>query len=326
MSDPILSQEEIDGLLEAIAEGHIDLESGEEISPDSVIRYDFREGYRSQQAMPTLEAVHQRFGTGLQGLLSGLIGRSTTVRVRTAVRLRYGEYLERMSERASLSLISLDPLVGYGVVVVGPDLISLVLNVLLGNPDGAVEKVRRKSLSPVEMRVARKVVETLLVAYRDAWEDVHPLTLGFVRTEEASLFTPVTAADDTVLVAAIDVTAAGHSDTLEIVLPDNSLDTVRDLLEQDFQITDPNAVHSFTEELMARLPQIDVEVRVEIGSMHLKLDDLLRFETGDVLTLPQSADAAVTAYVEDVPKFLGRTGSAAGTVAVEVTERLMEAC
>ena len=326
MSDPILSQEEIDGLLEAIAEGHIDLESGEEISPDSVIRYDFREGYRSQQAMPTLEAVHQRFGTGLQGLLSGLIGRSTTVRVRTAVRLRYGEYLERMSERASLSLISLDPLVGYGIVVVGPDLISLVLNVLLGNPDGAVEKARRKSLSPVEMRVARKVVETLLVAYRDAWEDVHPLTLGFVRTEEASLFTPVTAADDTVLVAAIDVTAAGHSDTLEIVLPDNSLDTVRDLLEQDFQITDPNAVHSFTEELMARLPQIDVEVRVEIGSMHLKLDDLLRFETGDVLTLPQSADAAVTAYVEDVPKFLGRTGSAAGTVAVEVTERLMEAC
>ncbi len=321
MEEPILSQSEIDALLLAIQDGSIDLKTAGGGSAD-VERFDFSRQYRVAQKMPTLDLIHRRFATGLRTALGGMLGRNVEVVVRSTRTTPYGRFLSSLPSIASFSLFALDSLGGYGMVVLNPGLISIFIDLLLGNREVKAPVAINRDLTAVELRLGRRIAESVLASYRDSWQAVHALRLSYLRTEQASLFTPIAPNDESVVVVDVEVTLGSLVESLAVVIPDSSLETIRQKLVKDFRITDPNATRSFGEQISERLPTLDVLVQVELGRMRARVADVVSLAVGDVLTLNQRVEEPLTAFVEGVPKFAGSTGSAGGTVALQLTNRI----
>ncbi len=319
--EPVLSQAEIDALLEAIHDGSIDLKSAAQETTEVEI-FDFSRQYRVAQKMPTLDLIHKRFSTGLRAALAAMLGRNVEVAVLSTRTTPYGRFLASLPSIASFSLFGLDPLGGYGMVVLHPELISIFIDLLLGNRELRTPVPLNRDLTAVELRLGRRIAESVLASYREGWQAVQPLKLNYLRTEQASLFTPIAPNDEQVVVVDVEVTIGSFTESLAVVVPDASLESVRQKLIKDFRITDPKATRSFGELIAERLPALEVLVQVELGRMHARVGDVVNLAVGDVLTLSQRVEDPLTAFVEGVAKFAGTTGASGGSVALELTNRI----
>ncbi|MBK7972687.1 MAG: flagellar motor switch protein FliM [Deltaproteobacteria bacterium] len=319
--EPLLSQAEIDALISAIHEGSIDLKTAAAETAE-VELFDFTRQYRVAQKMPTLDLIHRRFATGLRAALGNMLGRNVEVQVLSTRTTPYGRFLASLPAIAAFSLFGLDPLGGYGMVVLHPGLISIFIDLLLGNRELKEPVPINRDLTAVELRLGRRIAESVLSSYREGWQAVQPLKLNYLRTEQASLFTPIAPNDEMVVVVDVEVTLTNLTESLAVVIPDASLEMVRQKLVKDFRITDPKATRSFGELIAERLPYLDVLVQVELGRMHARVADVVNLAVGDVLTLGQRVEDPLTAFVEGVPKFAGTTGSSGGSVALELTNRI----
>ena len=118
MSDKdILSQDEIDALLDGVDEGELDTEEGTPVagevesvnlaSQDRIIR----------GRMPTLEMVNERFARYIRVGIFNMLRRSAEISVKGVEMLKFKEYMRTLSVPASLNLISIKPLRGTGRLV-----------------------------------------------------------------------------------------------------------------------------------------------------------------------------------------------------------------
>jgi flagellar motor switch protein FliM len=71
----------------------------------------------------------------------------------------------------------------------------------------------------------------------------------------------------------------------------------------------------------AMLATVDVEFRVEIGTIELPLERVLAFRPGDVVSLGRPAAAGVTVFADEVPTHVARPGRRGSRRAVEIVGR-----
>ena len=74
--------------------------------------------------------------------------------------------------------------------------------------------------------------------------------------------------------------------------------------------------------LAVSLSETFVELRVEVASKELSLDDVLALRPGDVVSLDARAETGVTVFAEVVPVHRARPGRRGARRAIEILERL----
>ena len=65
-----------------------------------------------------------------------------------------------------------------------------------------------------------------------------------------------------------------------------------------------------------------MDLKVNLGSSEIALQDLMKLKTGDVIPLDQDSTGEFDVFVQGVKKFKAYYGVYHGTVAVQVTRRI----
>jgi flagellar motor switch protein FliM len=318
----ILSQAEVDALLQGMSEGEVAAEpEAAPLGPSTDVRlYDFRSTERvARLGMPTFEVVNDRFANFFQDTLGNFIRRKAEFSKVGSELLRFEDFLRSLIVPTSLNVFRPSPLRGMALIVLGSHFVFNVVEIFFGGKGGSDFKIEGREFTAIEQRLIGKLVQVGLRDLAKAWEGIHPLQPQMVRSEINPQFARVVPPGENVVVTTFRADLHNAAGQMQICIPLSVLEPIRPILSAGFQSGQGNETdRTWQRRLIRVLQDVPVEVVVELGRTQIKGRDLLSLTPGQVIGLGRHISTPVTAVVAGVPKLEGFIGQLRGSVAFQV--------
>lgn len=322
----VLSQSEIDALLEALSSGSIKVE--EVISDEKkkkIKPYDFRRPNKfSKDQLRTLVMLHENFARLLTTSLSAYLRSMVRVQVVSIDQLTYEEFTRSLNNPTVMNIIALKPLEGSMIFEIAPQLAFAMVDRLLGGAGHTLEKIRE--LTDIEQTVIKRVVQKTLGNIREAWQAVTDLNPVFESIELNPLFTQIIPPTDMIVLVTMEARIADTLGLMNVCLPFVVLEPIISRLSAQFWFarTGRTSTADSLASIQSRLSQAMVEVGVELGKASINVGELLNIGVGDVIQLDQKTKGLLDVRVGNKIKFKGSPGISGSRMAVQVGQVVRE--
>ncbi len=321
----ILSQEEVDSLLQGInnePDANIDMI---DIDDSSVIPYDLINQDRIIRGrMPTLEIIHDRFIRMFRMTLSTALRKVVDISSRATELIKFGEFLKTLPIPSSLNLFRINPLRGNAIFVLETRLVFSLIDIFFGGNGELETKTEGRDFTAIEQKIIRRVISSALEDLQTSWKPVFPVQVSFVRMEVNPQFVAIVPHSEVVVVVTFDVEMSRAPMMLSICIPYSMIEPIRAKLDSGFQTDQNEEDHVWGRRFRENLNLVDVEIVVELGQVTMLVEQFLDLQIGDVISLPSEVDKPLDIKVEGVPKFRGVQGVYKGNQAVQITEYIYE--
>jgi flagellar motor switch protein FliM len=323
----VLSQSEVDALLSAVSDNRMD---GDDFGSDDsmksgVVQYDLANQDRIIRGrMPTLDIIHDRFIRLFRVTLSNSLRKMANLSVNSTGPLKFSEFMNSLPLPSCLNILRLDPLRGAAVMVIESKLLYALVDSFFGGNDVPYTKIEGKDFTPIEIKIARRVVLSAIDDYEKAWEPVYPLKVGYSRTEINPQFVAVVPPSDVVIATTFDVELEKVSGTIKIVIPYATLEPIKSKLSVGFQSEQLEVDFIWINRIKEQIMQTTSNVLVKLGEADITMRDLMELQAGDIIQLNSDATTPLDILVEGIPKFKGIPGLLKGNRALKIVESLIE--
>jgi len=320
MSD-VLSQAEIDALLQGITSGEIDTRQVRaESQVDRVRKFDFLHPNKfSKDQLRTLQLLHENFARLAGTQLSGQLRTRVELEITSTDQVSYEEYVRSMPTPTLVNVLEYDSLAGNGIMELNLPLTFAMVDRLVGGPGQLRQKIRE--LTEIEVSLMRSIVESLLAYLSDAWSAVVPVTFRYVSSEMNPQFAQIVAPSDMVMLVVIDVEVGDSSGMITLCLPYHSLEPILErFTPQTYFGTGSEGQLEVRESIEHELEKVAMPVAAVLGDAPLTLRELMALEDGDVIPLSTIVGRDLTVTVAGRPAFRAQPGLQGKVMAVQVTE------
>lgn len=319
MTSDLLSQDEIDALLNGVDSGAIETEEPPH-DPTVVRTYDFASQDRIVRGrLPTLEMINERFVRTWRIGLFNLLRRSAELSVRGIETIKFSEYLHSLYVPTNLNLIKFKPLRGVGLIVFEPKLVFTMVDNFFGGDGRYPAKIEGREFTATEMRVIQLLLKQTFADLVDAWAPVMPVDFEYITSEVNPHFANIVSPREYVVVSRFHVELDGGGGDLHVTLPYSMLEPIRELLDAGIQSDRVHDDDSFRVTLHEQLRGAEVTVSSVLAHKQISLRQLTGLKVGDIL--PIDLPKAVPVCVEQVPVFTGEFGISNGLNAVKITAK-----
>ena len=322
----ILSQNEIDELLSALASGQ-DAPSGEMTEDESkLIRsYDFRTANKfSKDQMRTLHFIYDNFASRLSTYLSGTLRVICEVEVISIEEQTFSELSNSMPSPVIISIISMPPLAGSVLFEITPVIAYEIISRLLGGV-GQFENTD-KAFTEIEVSIMERVIRKMLVLMNEAWEKINRVNASLERVETSSQYVQIVSANEPIAIVTLNVKIGETADIINLCIPHVAVQPIAKKLVMKTWYTD-NGLAKTTEEkdnFEARLSGIYLNLHAVFNATPATVKDVLNTKVGDVIQLDHNINRPITVQVEHIPKFKGAVGIQDSNYAVRIVDILKE--
>ncbi|MEO7199809.1 MAG: flagellar motor switch protein FliM [Dokdonella sp.] len=314
MSD-LLSQDEIDALLDGVEGGAVATGNDEPLPRGAVVHYDFTQQDRIVRGrLPTLEMVNDRFARFFRVGLFNVLRKSSEVAVLGVTMIKFSEYVHSLTLPSSLNLVHVKPLRGTALVVFEPRLVFSVIDNFFGGDGRYHARIEGREFTPTESRVIQIMLEEFFTAMGEAWAPVMPLEFAYLNSEINPQFTNIVSPTETVVVCRFRVEVDGGGGEVHLALPYAMIEPVRTLLDAGVQSDRVDGDGRWADLLRQEVLDAEVDISSLLLEAHMSIGEFLHLRPGDVI--PVQLPELVTVYAEDVPVFRGRYGQSNGRNAV----------
>jgi flagellar motor switch protein FliM len=301
MNQQILSQDEVDALLQGITGESQKLE--EEEAPKAGIRdYDLSSQERIVRGrMPTMEVINERFARNIRIGLFNLIRRSPEVSIGGIKVQKFSAFLREIVVPTNFNIVSVKPLRGNGLIVCDPSLVFAVIDALFGGVGKFHTRIEGRDFSPTELRVILRLVETITTEYKKAWQGVYPVELEYQRSEMQPQFANIATPSEIVVATSFALEIGETSGTVHFCVPYSTLEPIRDVLYSTIQGDSAEPDRRWIKLLKAQIQSAEVDLVAELAHARATVEQLLSFKPGDFVEL--DLDPMIQAKVDGVPVF-----------------------
>lgn len=315
----ILSQDEIDALLNGVTTGEVESESDHPAVAGDVADYDFTSQDRIVRGrLPTLEMINERMARHLRISFFNLLRRSAEIAVGNVQMVKFNEYVHSLFMPASLNVIRVSPLKGMGLLVIDPKLVFSFVDNFFGGRGRFNTKIEGREFTPTEQRIIKIILDMAFLNIKEAWNPVVGIDVEFVSTEINPNFANIVSPSEVVVVSSFHIEFEGGGGDIHFTLPYAMIEPIRDLLESGVQSDLVELDERWTMSLRNELMHAEVELTSTLTEASISMRQLSNLQVGDII--PIEIPDAITAVVDDIPVFRGVFGSADGRNAIKVTE------
>jgi flagellar motor switch protein FliM len=315
-SADILSQDEIDALLNGVDEGDVETEQGVG-DPTQARAYDLTTQERIVRGrLPTLEMLNERFARNFRIRLVSMLRRNVEISIEGVRMSKYSEYVHTLYVPTSLTLVHIRPLKGLAVFMIESRLVfSLVDNFFGGF--GMHSKIEGRDFTPTELRVITRVLEQAVDEIQRAWHPIFPIQFETVSHEMNPQLANVVSANEVVVISSFRVEVEGGSGKFDLVLPYSMVEPIRDLLDGGMHGDRLEIDERWTNALKRELGRAPLSLSADLGEVRMSLSDLSELKPGQVI--PFEMPEEVTLSIEGLPLYNGKLGVHKGSKAVQVS-------
>ena len=294
--DELLSQEEIDALMKGVSGED---ESAADVNEAKVRPYDPVSQHRVvRERFQVLDIVNERFARLFRISLFNLLRRGVDISMDTVRYQSYTEFLRNTPVPTNLNMVTLKPLEGTALFVFPPSLVFMVVDNLFGGDGRLVTKSEGREFTITEQRIIRRLLDLAINAYQEAWKTVHPLTIGYLRSEMQTKFANITSSPNEIVVNSIFHLEVGAlASDFNICMPYAMLEPVSDALTHQTP-GGQQRDSSWTRRMAGELRLSEVELVADFLNISADLGQVMRLKVGDVL--PVELPETVIARVDDV--------------------------
>lgn len=318
----VLSQNEIDALLDALSTGEVKIEELKETQKQvDYKRYDFRRPNKfSKDQLRTLQVLHGVFARLLSSFLTGYLRNNIQVEVASVDQLTYEDFIRSIPSPTVLTIFSLEPLKGTAIAQLDPMFLFPMIDLFFGGNGEAPRSVRE--LTDIELSVARNLSIKILENLALAWKDIVQVTPVIETVETNPHLHQIFSFNE--IVALITLTTQVGDSTkgfINLCLPFPLLDPVVSQLAYHRRFgPQASAIDDReTKRLQYWLGFPRIELTVLAGQTQITVNDFLQLHEGDVLLLDRKVDQDMDLYVGEHLKFKAQAGTLGNQLAVQIT-------
>lgn len=320
MNQQILSQDEVDALLQGITGESQKLEQ-EEQQEGGVRVYDIASQERIVRGrMPTMEIIGERFARNIRIGLFNFIRKSPEVSINGIKVQKYSAFLREIVVPTNFNIVSVRPLRGSGLIVCDPSIVFAVIDSLFGGVGKFHTRIEGRDFSATEQRVIERLVDCIITEYRNAWKGIYPLELDYQRSEMQPQFANIATPSEIVVSSSFTLEIGETSGTIHFCIPYSTLEPIRDVLYSSIQGDSAEPDRRWVNLLKEQIKSAEVDLIAELGTAHATVEQLLSFKPGDFVELDLLP--MIQAKVDGVPVFDCHYGTSDGHYAIKIDKLL----
>ena len=321
----VLSQGEIDSLLQQLSSGEIDAEEIKDSGDKQVKNYDFaRPSKFSKEHLRTLEIIFEHYGRLLSTNLPVYLRKNIQVEVMNSEAVTYSEFSNALSNPVLLGVIEFAPLHGDILMELASSLGYAIVDRMLGGVGLPLEKTR--DFSEIELLIIERIMNVCVNLLREPWENVTEIQPRLQRIETNSQFAQIISPGEMIAIVTINLKIGDAEGLMNICLPFMTLESVMDKLNTKFwysnmQVKDEETYQDVIEDLIEHAP---VSVKAVLGKSQISISDFVNLMPGDIIRVDTEVDEELDVYVGNMRKFTALPGSSGPNYAVRVTSVIRE--
>ena len=320
MSNQILSQDEVDALLQGITGESQKLEE-EQVDEGAIRNYDISSQERIVRGrMPTMEVINERFARNIRIGLFNFIRKSPEIAIGSIKVQKYSAFLREIVVPTNFNIVSVRPLRGSGLIVCDPTLVFAVIDSLFGGAGKYHTRIEGRDFSPTEQRIIGRLVDVICAEYKKAWHGVYPLELEYQRSEMQPQFANIATPSEVIVATSFTLEIGDASGTIHFCIPYATLEPIRDVLYSTIQGDSAEPDRRWVKLMTQQIQAANVELVAELAHAPATVEQLLSFKTGDFIEL--DLKQSIQAKVRGVPVLDAHYGISNGKYALKVDQLL----
>ena len=326
----VLSQSQIDALLNAARSGEMNLDAPKEESTEKKYRkYDFYSPRKfTKDRIKMLNSIFEGYARVINSRINALLHTTCEIEVESIEEQRYNEFSNALTESDVLALAKIDQeqLQEESPILVHLDteIVLTMVDRMMGG-DGAPDSnlATDYKMTDLELNMYEDIIGSLIELLGGSWENYIGLKFEYVRTEVNPTLVQLIGFDETVILVGLDIKFPNCSGRMSLVLPGVMLTNI--FAEISKNTGRRSTGEDKSEEIFGSLRESDLEIVAELARTRLLLSDLYHLNVGDVVDIKQPKDSPIFLNIDGRRWFDGRMGVHNKQKAVKIGETYIKA-
>ena len=325
----VLSQSQIDALLNAARSGEMDLDAPALEPEKKDKKYDFYSPRKfTKERIKMLNSIFEGYARVINSRINALLHTTCEIEVESIEEQRYNEFSNALTESDVLALAKIDQeqLQEESPILVHLDteIVLTMVDRMMGG-DGAPDSnlATDYKMTDLELNMYEDIIGGLIELLGGSWENYIGLKFEYVRTEVNPTLVQLIGFDETVILVGLDIKFPNCSGRMSLVLPGVMLTNIF------AEIGKSTARHvtgeDKSDEIFGSLRESDLEIVAELARTRLLLSDLYHLNVGDVVDIKQPKDSPIFLNIDGRRWFDGRMGVHNKQKAVKIGETYIKA-
>ena len=321
----VLSQSQIDALLNAARSGELDVDKPAEKSAEQKYRkYDFYSPRKfTKDRLKMLNSIFEGYARVINSRINALLHATCEIEVDSVEEQRYYEFSNALTESdvVALAKIDLEKLQEDTPILVHMDT-PVVLSMLdrmmggEGEPDPTLSS--DYNLTDLELNMYEDLIRDLISILGASWENYITIHFEYTRTEVNPTLVQLIGYDETVVIVGINIKFPNCTGRLSLCLPGVMLTNIFSEISKNTSRRTTGEDKS--EEIFDSLRDSELEIVAELARTRILLSDLYHLNVGDVVDIKRPKDSPVFLNIGGRRWFDGRMGTSNKQVAVKIGE------
>lgn len=321
----VLSQNEIDSLLQALSTGELDVEDMQELDERRVSDYDFKRPAKfSKEHLRTLEIIFEHYGRLVSTNLPVYLRKNIQVSVVSSEAVTFSEFTNALSNPVLLGVINFSPLVGNVIMELSANLGYAIIDRMLGGQGLPLEKNRE--FSEIELTIIEKIMIVCMHLLREPWKNVVEISPILERIETNAQFAQIISPNEMIAIVTLNVRIGEAEGFMNICLPYMTLEDVMDKLNTKFWYSTMQNMEeeTYQEHIETLIKKVDMPIKAVLGKSSIAVSDFANLQIGDIIRLDSKVDSELAVYVGNIKKFTALPGASKESYAMRVTSVIRE--
>jgi len=323
----ILSQEEINDLLAAIASGEVDIESeaeDEAAKHRDLNRLDLFRGQTSAKwRIANFDIILDAFARNNGITLANRFRQSASVKRVSLENESFETFLQDLQEQAVIGIIRFEQLRSAGLMIFDYPLSFCLLEVMLGGTSETGVSIPDRELTAIEVNVLKSVMQEVCQDWDKAFRPLEEIETSLVQAEINPRLVNIVTPDTDMVISRFSIKAGNIFGQMTMVIPFFALEPYKEKLKNRmFDVIADSGGQAWTQSLKDELLRVRTEASAVFASFPLTIREILNLKSGDVIELDGDSGKSQYLAVEDRPKFKVVAGVKNGKRAVRIIDRI----
>ena len=321
----VLSQSQIDALLNAARSGELDVDKPAEKSSEQKYRkYDFYSPRKfTKDRLKMLNSIFESYARVINSRINALLHATCEIEVDSVEEQRYYEFGNALTESdvVALARIDLEKLQGEDPILVHMDtpvVLSMLDRMMGGEGEPDPNLSSEYNMTDLELNMYEDLIKDLIPIMGNSWENYITVQFSYIRTEVNPTLVQLIGYDETVVIVGINIKFPNCTGRMSLCLPGEMLTNI--FSEISKSTSRRTTGEDKSEEIFGTLRESELEIVAELARTRILLSDLYHLNVGDVVEIKRPKDSPVFLNIGGRRWFDGRMGTSNKQVAVKIGE------
>ena len=321
----VLSQSQIDALLNAARNGELDVDKPAEKSEEKKYRkYDFYSPRKfTKDRLKMLNSIFESYARVINSRINALLHATCEIEVDSVEEQHYYEFANALNESDVLAMAEIDlkELQGEDPILAHMDtpvVLSMLDRMMGGEGDPDPTLPSDYSMTDLELEMYEGLVKDLIPILGNSWENYITLNFQYTRTEVNPTLVQLIGYDETVVIVGMNIKFPNCTGRMSMCLPGEMLSNIFAEISKNTRRRSTGEDKS--EEIFDSLRDSELEIVAELARTRILLSDLYHLNVGDVVDIKRPKDAPVFLNIGGRRWFDGKMGTSNKQVAVKIGE------